>query len=65
MSGFEMERTSNKESLLVFIIRICVMVTLDFCVNMLQTEQCGILYQVKQKTLSANMCVLYKGHSCF
>jgi hypothetical protein len=29
-SGFEMEPTSNKESLLVFIIRICVMVTLGY-----------------------------------
>jgi len=31
-----MEPPSNKESLLVFIIRICVMVTLDSCVNMVQ-----------------------------
>jgi len=45
-----MEPTSNKESLLVFIIRIFVMVGLDSCVNMLQTLQRGIPYQVKQRT---------------
>ena len=57
VSGFKMEPTSNKESLLVFIIRICVMVTLDSCLNMLQTQQCGIPYQVKQRTLSVTTCV--------